>query len=50
MDARAARLFGWTMDEVRAASLADVEAMLAVLREEADERKRQAQVAARRRK
>ena len=50
MDARLARLFGWTMDEVRQASYADVEAMLQVLQEQADERKRQEQVAARRRR
>jgi len=50
MDARLARAFGWTMDEVRAASLADVEAMLQVLHEEDAERKRQEQVAARKRR
>lgn len=50
MDARLARMLGWTMDEVRQASIADIEAMLTVIKEEADERKRQEQVASRRRR
>lgn len=50
MDARLARAFKCTMDEVRQMSLMDIEAMLQVLREEHEEQVRQEQVAARKRK